>query len=78
MTTALVQARGLVKGEQAGNVLERFFTLNLQGPLPRLEAAKSGEQRSNYPQPSPRFGQSAWSGDPGAVLVCLAGDHTGS
>ena len=25
MTTALVRAKGLVKGEQAGNVLERFF-----------------------------------------------------
>jgi ABC-type bacteriocin/lantibiotic exporter with double-glycine peptidase domain len=42
MTTALVRARGLVKGEQAGNVLGRFFTLNLQGPLPRLEAVKPG------------------------------------
>ena len=46
MTTALVRAKGLAKGEQAGKVLERFFTLNMQGPLPRLEGSKPGEQRT--------------------------------
>lgn len=43
MTAALVRARGLVAGEQAGKVLERFFTLNLQGPLPRLEGTRRGD-----------------------------------
>jgi ATP-binding cassette subfamily B protein len=49
MTAALVRARGLVAGEQAGKVLEHFYSLNLQGPLPRLEGAKTGEQRSYVP-----------------------------
>jgi len=49
MTTALVRAKGLAKGEQAGNVLERFYSLNLQGPLPQQEAVKPVEQRSNVP-----------------------------
>ena len=49
MTTALVRAKGLAKGEQAGNVLERFYSLNLQGPLPQQEAVKPIEQRSNVP-----------------------------
>jgi len=51
MTTALVRAKGLVKGEQAGNVLERFFTLNMQGPLPRLETVEPGGQHSILPLP---------------------------
>ena len=49
MTTALVRAKGLAKGEQAGNVLERFYSLNLKGPLPQQEAVKPIEQRANVP-----------------------------
>ncbi|MFM8321283.1 MAG: ATP-binding cassette domain-containing protein [Chloroflexota bacterium] len=40
MVSALAQARGVIPGEQAGRVLEKFYTLNLAGPLPRVD--KSG------------------------------------
>lgn len=37
MTQALVEARGIARGEQAGRVLERFYRLNLSGPLPKID-----------------------------------------
>jgi len=37
MTAALVSARGLEAGQQATAVLERFYRLNLQGPLPKID-----------------------------------------
>jgi len=62
MTAALVRARGLAAGEQAGQVLERFYTLNLQGPLPRLEEIKSG---AAYPKTADA------SASPGLVIPAL-------
>ncbi len=37
MTAALTQAGGLLAGEAAGRVLERFYRLNLTGPLPQVD-----------------------------------------
>jgi ATP-binding cassette subfamily B protein len=47
MTAALVRARGLVTGEQAAEVLERFYRLNLGGPLPKVD--QGGEASAEAP-----------------------------
>lgn len=49
MTASLVRARGLLPGSEAGRVLERFYRLNLNGPLPEVERS----QRSEYPDQAP-------------------------
>lgn len=38
MTTTLVESRGVDAGKPAALVLERFFRLNLTGPLPQVDA----------------------------------------
>jgi len=54
MTAALVSARGLEAGEQAAAVLERFYRLNLQGPLPKIDetipAHKSSPGETSQPE----------------------------
>jgi ABC-type bacteriocin/lantibiotic exporter with double-glycine peptidase domain len=49
MTTSLVNSKGLLGGSEATRVLERFYRLNLTGPLPEVET----HQRSPEPGKSP-------------------------
>jgi ABC-type bacteriocin/lantibiotic exporter with double-glycine peptidase domain len=49
MTASLVRARGLLAGSEAGRVLERFYRLNLNGPLPEVES----RQRLAQPEQTP-------------------------
>ena len=48
MTTALVDSKGITAGAQAGKVLERFYRLNLEGPLPKVDksALAAGETQT--------------------------------
>ena len=48
MTTALVDSNGITAGAQAGKVLERFYRLNLEGPLPKVDksALAAGETQT--------------------------------
>ncbi len=67
MTAALVSARGLEAGEQAAAVLERFYRLNLQGPLPKIEQTKpthksSPAERDSNAQPKAQADQLAPQG----------------
>lgn len=50
MTTAIVSAGGLEAGKQALAVLERFFSLNLSGPLPKIEPSGSIPAPDDAPQ----------------------------
>ena len=38
MTASLVKAKGLLAGGEASRVLERFYHLNLTGPLPEIDS----------------------------------------
>jgi len=42
MTASLVRAGALLPGEEAGQVLKRYYSLNLQGPLPQAAPSAAG------------------------------------
>ena len=46
MVGAIVNARGIQKGEQALKVLERFYQLNLKSPLPKMDKSTSLEMQA--------------------------------
>jgi ABC-type bacteriocin/lantibiotic exporter with double-glycine peptidase domain len=50
MTASLVQAKGLLAGSEAARVLERFYRLNLVGPLPEVESHARSSERGKSPE----------------------------
>jgi ATP-binding cassette subfamily B protein len=50
MTASLVRARGLLAGSEAGRVLERFYRLNLVGPLPEVESRQGSVLQDQAPE----------------------------
>jgi ATP-binding cassette subfamily B protein len=50
MTASLVRAQGLLAGSEAGRVLERFYRLNLHGPLPEIDRRQHTEQPGQAPE----------------------------
>ena len=70
MTAAIVSAKGITAGEQAAAVLDRFYTLNLQGPLPKVEASVEarGQKRKVAPVEAPPDGSAPPQG-PQALLI---------
>jgi len=44
MVSAIVNARGIPKGEQATKILERFYQINLKGPPPKIDKSSSVER----------------------------------
>jgi ATP-binding cassette subfamily B protein len=50
MTAALVQARGLLAGDEATHVLERFYRLNLKGPLPEIDRRQRPTELGKTPE----------------------------
>lgn len=66
MTTALAQAGGLMTGEAAGRVLERFYRLNLNGPLPEVDQTSGAARppQSGQPPESLMIPATYWSALP--------------
>jgi len=61
MTAAIVRGKGLPAGEQAGRVLERFFTLNLEGSLPQKDPSITPNGENKTYQPGLTIPTAYWS-----------------